>query len=63
MGLKDVPVTGVERSADGKAVVLTVPGLEARKIYQFSLKGIDDASGNALENNSAYYTLNALISR
>ena len=63
MGLMEVPVTGVERSDDGKAVLLTVPGLEARKVYQFSLKGIADASGNALGNNSAYYTLNALIGR
>jgi len=39
---------------------LRVLRLEKRKIYQFSLKGITDASGKVLRNVRAYYTLNEL---
>lgn len=58
--LKDLPVTAVEISADGMTAALRVLRLEKRKIYQFSLKGITDASGKVLRNASAYYTLNEL---
>ena len=61
MNLKAMPVTAVEMSADGNTATLCVPGLEKRKIYQFHLNGITDASGKGLRNKSAYYTLNELL--
>jgi sugar phosphate isomerase/epimerase/type 1 glutamine amidotransferase len=50
----------VSLSADRQIARLRTPQLEAGKVYAFALNGVSAADGSALNNPSAYYTLNKL---
>jgi hypothetical protein len=47
-------------SKDRKSVQVKIPGLEKRKVYQFSVMGVRNQTGQSLRNSTAHYTLNEL---
>jgi len=47
-------------SKDRKSVQVKISGLEKRKIYQFSVMGVRNQTGQSLRNSTAHYTLNEL---
>ena len=53
-------VKGVKISDDGKSAMLTIPGLNRGRVYDFHLDGITTADGEQLLHADAYYTLNEL---
>ena len=47
-------------SKDRKSVQVKISVLEKRKIYQFSVMGVRNQTGQSLRNSTAHYTLNEL---
>ncbi|MEW6306807.1 MAG: hypothetical protein AB1705_25355 [Verrucomicrobiota bacterium] len=60
-GNTPVAVAEVKVSADAKTVILVVPGLVTRRIYELNLKNFRARDGTELLHSTAYYTLNRLV--
>lgn len=60
MEVKDIPVTDIKVSKDGKKVSLELESLEPGFVYELTLGGIQSEKGEPLENNLVCYTLNRL---
>ena len=61
LDVKDVPVSSISISGDGKTVSLTLPEVKAGYIYELKLNGIRSAKGRELENTLICYTVNRLL--
>lgn len=59
--LRDITVTGIQLSEDGKKVTLTLDDLKPGFIYELKLGDIKSPAGKPLGNNLICYTLNKLI--
>jgi glucose/arabinose dehydrogenase len=53
-------IRGVDLSADGKSLRLSVDGLAEGHVHEFHLDGLRSASGLPLLHREAYYTMNAI---
>jgi len=58
--LRDVPVTNIRISSDGRKVSLTLASLKPGYIYELKLAGIQSVEGTRLANDLICYTLNNL---
>lgn len=58
--VQQVPVTGVQVSADGKKVSLKLAALKPGYVYELKLEGITSPAGKPLSNKIICYTLNKL---
>ncbi|MGV3641681.1 MAG: DUF7133 domain-containing protein [Adhaeribacter sp.] len=58
--VKQVPVTGVQVSADGRKVSLTLASLRPGYVYELRLGDMNSAAGQPIANKIICYTLNQL---
>ncbi|MEA3208913.1 MAG: hypothetical protein QOE70_1970 [Chthoniobacter sp.] len=59
--LKDVPVTAVTLSADGRSASLELDHLTAWRVYELHLDALKGQDGSAIANPLVCYTLNHLL--
>jgi hypothetical protein len=57
---RGAPVRTAVVSPDGRKVTLTVPGLEAPRLWELKVRGLKAADGSPLLHDTAWYTLNRL---
>ena len=60
INVKEIPVTGVRISTDGKTVSLDLENLDPGYVYELTLGNIKSRTGDSVQNKLICYTLNRL---